>query len=365
MTMPDDCSHVGRKSSLTDRAASAVIERLLDRLWDPIMRANVFGWTWTILAASILGLAPEPSQAAEGTTAAGPIGGSDIRSAMLPPPGVYGGVVGLVSHVSTIDGGNGHSVPGLDAVDLTAKIAAPFLLYVPDAQILGGSIGVFGVTPGGQECGQVISTVPRRCTWGFGDPYIEVDWSRSFGHLRSSRDATAFPIMEGLVVSLGLGAVLPVGKYEPDLRATNAISLGNNIWDIAPSIAVTYTTPPLIAEGTEFSGKLYWNNYSTNPDSQYQAAPLLDLDFAITEHFGRFQAGLAGIHAFQMGADRQFGIVVPPDGRRLEFTALGLVVNYDMPNLGAAIRFKALSIVDGQNTGISNSATIGFAKKLF
>jgi hypothetical protein len=40
-------------------------------------------------------------------------------------------------------------------------------------------------------------------------------------------------------------------------------------------------------------------------------------------------------------------------------------VNYDRPDLGAAIRFKALSIVQGQNTGISQSVTIGLAKKFF
>jgi hypothetical protein len=329
------------------------------------MRANVFIFVQIVFTAAWTCIATAPSQAAEGTTAAGPIGGSDIRSAMLPPPGLYGGAVGLVSYVPTIVGGDGNPGSGLDAVDLTAKIAAPFLVYVPQAQILGGSIGVFGVAPGGQECGQIVSTIPRRCTWGFGDPYVEFDWSRSFGHLRPSGDPAAFPIMEGLVINLGLGIVLPVGKYEPQLRATNALSLGNNIWDIAPSIAVTYTTLPLIAEGTEFSAKLYWNNYTVNPDSQYQAAPLLDVDFAVTEHVGRVQAGLAGIYAFQTDADRQFGIVVPPDGRRLEFLAVGFVVNYDMPDLGAAIRFKALSIVHGQNTGISQSVTIGFAKKFF
>ena len=329
------------------------------------MRATLFICVLIVLTTALTCIASAPPQAAEGTTAAGPIGGSDIRSAMLPPPGLYGGAVGLATNVPMIAGGDGNPVAGLDAVDLIARIAAPFFVYVPPVQVLGGSIGVFGVAPGGQECGQVVSTIPRRCTWGFGDPYVEFDWSRSFGHVRPSQDAEAFPIVEGLVINLGLGIVLPVGKYEPQLRATNAISLGNNIWDIAPSLAVTYTTPPLIAEGTEFSAKLYWNNYTINPDSQYQAAPLLDVDFAVTEHLGRVQAGLAGIYAFQTDADRQFGIVVPPDGRRLEFLALGFVVDYDMADLGVAIRFKALSVVQGQNTGISQSATIGLAKKFF
>jgi Putative MetA-pathway of phenol degradation len=83
--------------------------------------------------------------------------------------------------------------------------------------------------------------------------------------------------------ALARDAFVPVGKYEPMLRATKGIGIGNNIWDFAPAAAVSYTTPPLLAEGTEVSAKLYWNNYGTNPDTQHKAASLLDVVFAVTE----------------------------------------------------------------------------------
>ena len=90
------------------------------------------------LALSIT-LTALPSWAAEGTTAAGPIGGTDIRSALLAPPGFYGGMAGLYSSVHQVNDGSGTPVPGLDAVDLNAKIAGAFFLYVPDhAKVLGG-----------------------------------------------------------------------------------------------------------------------------------------------------------------------------------------------------------------------------------
>lgn len=310
-------------------------------------------------------LVVSPCWAAEGTTAAGPIAGTDIRSAQLPPPGFYGGVSGINSHVPEIVDGNGNAVPGLDAVDLTARIVAPFFVYVPDIQVFGGSVGLFGLFPGGQECGQLVSAIGSRCTWGMGDPYFELAWSRSFGHLRPSQYPGALPILEGLVIGAGIGVVAPLGKFEPLLRETNGISIGNNIYDVAPSVAVTYTTPPLIAEGTEFSAKLYWNDYGINPDTQYKASPLIDVDFAVSERVGRYQLGLAGVYLTQTGEDRQFGVVVPPDGRRLEYMALGGVLNYDMPEFGAAIRVKAMSTVLGRNTGISQVIAIGFAKKLF
>jgi hypothetical protein len=341
--------------------------------WDSFDRVNghggdmhEIGWFCArlVFAAGLVG-AGAPCLAAEGTTAAGPIAGTDIRSAMLPPPGFYGGIIGLNSHVPEVVDGKGNPVPGLDAVDLTARVAAPFFVYVPDVQVLGGSVGLIGLFPGGQECGQAVSAIPSRCTWGMGDPYFELAWSRSFGQLRPSRYPGALPILEGLVIGAGIGVVAPFGKYEPQLRATNGITLGNNIYDVAPSIAMTYTTPPLIAEGTEFSAKLYWNNYAINPDTRYLASPLVDVDFAVSERIGRFQLGLAGVYLSQTGEDRQFGAPVPPDGRRLEYLALGGVVNYDMPEIGAAFRAKMLSTILGRNTGISQVFAVGFAKKLF
>jgi hypothetical protein len=312
-----------------------------------------------------VGCAALPAQAAEGTTAAGPIGGTDIRSAMLPPPGVYGGVVGLYSSVNEVRDGSGNPVAGLDAVDLNAKVAGAFFLYVPDFKLFDGTVGLLGFFTGGQECGQLVSAVPSRCISGFGDPYVEADWSRSFGHLRPSRDPNAFPIMEGLTVDVGLGAVLPIGQYDANLQAMNGISVGNKTFDIAPSVAFTYTTPPLIAEGTEFSTKIYWNDYGTNPVTDYKPGSLVDVDFAISEHIGRFQVGPAGVYLREIADDRQDGVVVPPDGRRLEYLAVGGVANYDIPEIGAAIKAKAVTTVLARNSGVSKVLVIGIAKKLY
>jgi len=318
-----------------------------------------------VLVVAVVLWTVDPSLAIEGNTAAGPIGGTDIRSAMLPPPGFYAGAVGLVSSVHEIHDGQGNPVPGLDAVHLIGGIAGPFAVYVPDYKLFGGSIGLFGTAPIGQQCGQLVSIVKRQCTSGFGDPYVEAAWSRSFGRLRPSRNPGAFPIVEGLTVALGFGAVIPAGKFDPKLQATNGITVGNNTWDLAPSLAVTYTTPPLLYDGTELSAKLYWNIYGTNPDTHYKAGSLLDIDFAVTEHIGRFQLGLAGFYAFQVADDRQFGVVLPPDGRRIKYLNLGGVLNYDMSENGAMIRIKPLVTVYSRNAVVQKGIAIDFVKKLY
>lgn len=101
----------------------------------------------------------------------------------------------------------------------------------------------------------MVSFIRARCVSGFGDPYFEVAWSRTFGRLRPSREPGAFPIVESLVISTRIGAVISVGQYDAHLQRFNGISLGNSTFDLAPSAAVTYTTPPLIADGTEISAK--------------------------------------------------------------------------------------------------------------
>lgn len=321
-------------------------------------------WFVSFLSASVCG-SVLPSIAAEGATAAGPIGGSDIRSALLPPPGIYGGIIGASTAANELKDGAGQNIAALDAVNLRSTVGGAMFLYVPELEVFGGSVGLFGFVLAGPVCGQLISAIPSRCATAVGDPYFEISWSRSFGQMRPSHDPLAFPIMEGLTVGLGLGAVIPVGYYDAGIQATNGVSVGNKTFDLAPSVALTYTTPPLIAEGTEFSAKVYVNNYGANPVTDYKAAAIVDLDFAISEHIGRWQVGAAGVYLRQIADDRLAGVVVAPDGRQLESLAFGGVVNYDITEMGAAIKFKALTTVLAQNTAVGKVFVVSLAKKLY
>jgi hypothetical protein len=203
----------------------------------------------------------------------------------------------------------------------------------------------------------------EHCQAGVGDPYVEIDWSRYFGKLRPSKFSGAYPIPEGLSIMVGFGIVLPWGRFDHSDPLNQALSIGTNIWDFAPSIALTYTTPPILAEGTEFSAKFYWNNYLENPATHYRTGDLLDIDFAITEHVGRFQVGVTGFYAFQIEDDKQFGVPVPPDGRQGEVLKVGGVVNYDMPEYAASVRVKAVHALIAANTVEAWAAVIGWVKK--
>ena len=141
----------------------------------------------------------------------------------------------------------------------------------------------------------------RNCTTGVDDPYAEIDWSHSFGKLRPSKFPGAYPILQGLTVLVGFGVVFPGVTYEALAfdPLQQALSISNNIWDFAPTAGFTYTTQPILADGTEISVRFFWNNYIENRDTHYQTGDLLDLEFAVSERIGRFQVGVTGFYAFR------------------------------------------------------------------
>ena len=214
--------------------------------------------------------------------------------------------------------GHGDTIPALRSAHLAKQLIGPFLFYVPDTKVFGGSIGFGGIIPAGNQCGHLFIGESSRCTQDVGDPYVEIDWSRSFGKLRPSKYPGAYPILQGLTVLAGFGVVIPAGGFDSSSPTEQALSIGNKIWDLAPTVGFTYTTSPIFAEGTEVSARLYWNNYLENPETHYLTGQLLNLDFAITERIGRFQVGAAGFYAFQVEDDKLFGVPIPPDGRQAE-----------------------------------------------
>jgi len=317
-----------------------------------------------LLAGALLICPLAPASAAEGPSIAGPIGGTDVRSATLPPPGLYAGAIALWADAFRFVDGQGNLIPALSDARLDRVTGGPFVVYVPDVQVLGGSVGLAGFQPMGRLCGRLFATAPKICQTGLGDPYIEAAWSRSFGTLRPSRHPGAFPILEGLSIKLAFGVVVPIGQYNATSAITKALSSGTNIWDFAPSIAVTYTTPAILAEGTEFSFKTYWNNYLTNPATGYSTGTIINTDFAITERIGRFQIGVAGYYLHQIADDKINGVPVAPDGIRAKILSLGGVLVYDMPEHGTSIKVKALQTVRATSNVYTHAVVVGFFKKL-
>lgn len=303
--------------------------------------------------------------AVEGSSVAGPIGGTDMRSAQLPPPGLYGAAAVAYGEVQNFFDGHGRKIAALSALEQATKRGGVALLYVPPVQVLGGAIGLGAVLPVAEQCGRLFAVTPRRCLAGLADPYVELNWSRYFGTPRPSRNESAYPIPEGLTVQFGFGTVVPIGRYSASVAASHGLTVGNNIWDFAPLAAFTYVSLPILGEGTELSAKAYLNTYLTNPDTQYQTGSVINVDFALTERIGRIQFGLAGAYVGQVEDDTLFNNRVGPYGRRVEVISLGLAAVYDMPEFGASIKVKGLTSVAAKNAVEGFGLSLTFFKKLY
>jgi hypothetical protein len=300
-----------------------------------------------VALAAAIAAAPLPSLAVEGPTVAGPIGGNDIRSAIVPPPGIYVGASGSVGGSINFVDGNGDPNPALRHAERDRQVFGPFLYYVPDFKLLGGSVGAGVLMPMGNQCGRIFAGEDTDCRQGFGDPYVELDWSRSFGTLRPSKYVGAYPIRQGLTLLAGFGIVFPAGSYDDATRTRQVLSMGTNIWDFAPAVGVTYTTAPILFEGTEFSAKAYWNNYLENPSTRFWTGDVINVDFAVSERIGRWQIGLAGVYGVQTETDKRAG--VPLNNTEALAILLGPVVNYDMPASRSSVKAKMLRTVYAEN----------------
>ena len=92
---------------------------------------------------------------------------------------------------------------------------------------------------------------------------------------------------------------------------------------------------------------------------------LVDVEFAVSEHIGRWQIGVAGYYLRQLADDLRSGVSVAPDGRRLQTLSLGGVFSYEMADINAAIKLKVRSSVFSYNSAMVSTVILSFAKKLY
>ncbi len=175
----------------------------------------------------------------------------------------------------------------------------------------------------------------------------------------------AYPIREGLAVATGIGVVfqpVPITSVFRQATASASARISGMSHRLLPS-----PTPRRHGsrKAQEFSTKIYLNNYFKNSVSDYKSGTLLDIEFAVSGHIGRWQIGVAGYYLRQLEDDRRAGVPVAPDGRRLQTMSLGGVFNYDMPEIGSSIKLKLRTSVFAYNAGMVSSFIISISKKIF
>jgi hypothetical protein len=302
------------------------------------------------VAAGLFLLHPLAASAAEGSVYGGPIGGSDMRSAYLPSqPGVYLGITNYPGIGSQLVGNNGQK--SVAHFNVLFDMLAGGALVVYPVKLDGGTLATYAQAGAGFASAQANSLTEN--TTGALDIYSDLlKWSKYYGVAApapSSRGAQPRLLPYGLTLDLAYSMIFPTGRY----NTHDLFTQGHNDYFIIPNFAVTYLTGPELSlggDGTEFSGRLYYDHALENPATDYVSGDVVDADFAVTERYGHWQMGLAGAAADQLFNDTKNGLTVQPDGKRLKLVKLGPVLAYDVPGTSITLKAKYLTSVYVRNT---------------
>lgn len=297
-------------------------------------------------------LQPASGRAAESIAAAGPIGGSDISAAFLPPPGLWISGIGAGVGFSHYFDDDGNELPASGGVG----IGGIAFLYSYSGTFLGGQLAS-SVFAGYERLCFRLKPYEKSCSSGVKDIYSDVlMWSRYFpSAAAATQSPDGRPRPYGLAVLVGLGLTIPTGNYD----AARPINNGSNLWGFSPNIALTYTMPsPLPAvfgDAMQFNGRFFYHRYSENKDTNYQTGDVVSLDWAITMQKDAWHYGLAGLSYKQIEDDTIDGVVHPNNGNRSAVIGLGPILSRDflIGDQPANFTIKGIQSVYGRNVAKS------------
>lgn len=313
----------------------------------------------TALMAAALLLSAAAAQATEGLAPAGPIGGTDLNQALLPPPGIYPGLVGGGIDLTKYRLGAGADLPGDGRVSFGALGA----LVVYDQQFLGGQLAS-SIGFGRQKVCYDVAGGGKNCSEGAMDLYTDVFlWSKytpSAAFAAQPKDGRIIPYGTALLV--GLGVTWPIGEYDRN----SPINVGSNFYTISPSMAVTHTAPSVFGGGagraTQLSARLFYNHYTENKDSDYDTGDTVSVDFSASEIVGNWTLGVTGAAWTQVQDDSIGGV---SNGVRAGAMTFGPIVQYDfaLGDRPAFVKAKYLKVIAGEYIPQSEGLTVSMGMK--
>ncbi len=311
----------------------------------------MYRWLRSAIGSAIVAcITSHAACGSESDVQGGPIGGTDIRNALLPAvPGLYFGLADVPAYYRQVNGDNGKKLPGIHDIDVEANIIGGAAQYVYPFKLFGGTVASlvqFDYAP--TSTLKIGNVGIRQTSVGWGDPYLDIlKWSRNFGSFGGPPKHTRYKFPYGLTVLAAYSMEVPIGTYEPQKLAPD----GHNVVFIIPNIAVTYMTAPnFLGDGAEFDAHLFFDFSAENHETDYQSGAPIDVDFALTERNKIFQFGVAGFYARQIQNDYQAGFLVAPNGKHFEALKLGPIVAVDFPKQHLTLKFKASLGVESRNT---------------
>ncbi len=195
-----------------------------------------------------------------------------------------------------------------------------------------------------------------------GDSFADVIYASKYLGLFGAERGDK-PWKYGLTVAAGLALELPVGTYEK----RDFVNIGHDTFITIPNVAATYLTGPNLSlggDGTEISGRFFFDTNKQNPETGYHSGNLIDLDWAVTERYGSWQVGIAGDYVQQLTSDRTAnGDQVAPGGDLFAKIDLGPVIAYDFED-HSTLKFKTLLPIEHENNFDNRAFVLSYTRKL-
>ena len=298
------------------------------------------------------------ANAAEGICPSGPLGGTDISQAILPPPGLYASII-----AGGIDLPQWHMNDGT-RVDSSGTVlyTGIGMMYAYETPVLGGQVAST-LFAGVQDQDFGIDGYGKNQSSGLIDMYSDLFlWSRFMPSQAFLKQPKGSVIPYGTGVLLGLGVTVPTGEYD----ASAPLNVGSNFFTLSPSAAITYTVPSLLGsflgEATQFSSRIFYNYYTENNDTDYKSGATVSADFSITQIKGLWQYGIAGFAFSQVEDDEIRGVT---GGTRSSAFNIGPVIarNFMVGQRFFSGKLKLMTTLDGRNITKSHGFTFSIGTK--
>lgn len=307
--------------------------------------------------------------AAEGGFYSGPIGGSDIRSALVGTPGSLSlTAVPLFNWSSLFTGPDGGRSAQHPSVAYSVYTIAGTLTYVYPWTWRGGKFSTHFQE--NYSFGDLREGSNSIANSGQSDAYVTfLEYSAHVGMFgaepptKAVQDALDVKIPYGLTIAPMFSMTIPIGRY----NSRQALNEGHADWIFVPNVSLTYSTGPKwsLGDSTEFSTRLYYEVATRNQWTGYLDGNTFVSDFALSQRFNRLQVGFGGTVATATGNDTVYTQPASPQGARLFDFLIGPLVQYDFPKLGLSVGAKLLFEGVSHNRLEHNTALIRITKRLF
>lgn len=243
-------------------------------------------------------------QATEGGGSIYPVGAENYLCCALPPPGLYGMVLGQSYSANKVRDNDGNTVTP-SGFKVRANVIAPRLVWVTDTTIAGASLAVHAIVP---LVDLKVTPAPglSQHKTGIGDI--------TFG------PALGWHLSDKMHTLLALDFYAPTGDYSK----TNIANIGRNYWAVQPVVGFSYMDKSGL--NADVKG-MYTYNFK-NSDTDYRSGQELIADYSLGWGFGNgLVAGVGGYFYQQITNDKQGGARI--HGNKGRALAIGPSIKYD------------------------------------